>query len=251
MAELFILLSAGLLSGIVNAIAGGGSFISFPALVFVGIPPVFANATNTFASCAGYISGAYAFREELMQNKRVTILYSLMGAFGGAIGGLLLLQFSNAAFSALIPWLLLFATVLFAIGPHLSQWLKRRSTKPSSLLKAYVIGSILIMICSIYGGFFNAGLGIILLSVCALMGFQNMALMNGLKLIISVTVSLSALIVFVWQDMIAWYLGSVLLIGNMLGAYIAARVSRFCSDIVMRSIVLVFSIGMTIYFFSL
>ena len=249
MTEFFTLLAAGLLSGIVNAIAGGGSFISFPALVFVGIPPVFANATNTFASCAGYMSGAYAFREELLTNKHLTILYSTMGILGGAIGGVLLLQFSNDAFSDLIPWLLLFATVLFSIGPYLSQWLKRRATRPSSPLKAYVVGSIFILLCSVYGGFFNAGLGIILLSVCALMGLQNMALMNGLKLLVSVTVSLSALVVFVWQDMIAWYLGSVLLIGNMAGAYLAARISKFCSDKVMRNIVLVFSIGMTMYFF--
>ncbi|MBE1286237.1 MAG: TSUP family transporter [Alteromonadaceae bacterium] len=249
MTEFFILFAAGLLSGTVNAIAGGGSFISFPALVFVGIPPVFANATNTFASCAGYMSGAYAFREELLANKHLTILYSTMGILGGAIGGVLLLQFSNDAFSDLIPWLLLFATVLFVIGPYLSQWLKHRATRPSSPLKANVVGSILMLLCSIYGGFFNAGLGIILLSVCALMGLQNMALMNGLKLLVSVTVSLSALVVFVWQDMIAWYLGSVLLIGNMAGAYLAARISKFCSDMVMRNIVLVFSIGMTMYFF--
>ncbi len=244
-----MLFSAGLLSGIVNAIAGGGSFISFPALVFVGVPPLFANATNTYASCAGYISGAYAFKNELLANKKVTLWFSLAGMLGGILGGYALLQFSNDSFAQLIPWLLLFALVLFVFGPAFNRFLASRRHAGIAANTTGIFGVILILSASIYGGFFNAGLGIILLSFLVILGFNRMALMNGIKLLVSTMVSIFALVIFVYEDMLAWYLGTILLLGNMLGAYVSAIFSQHLSDRIVRNVVIVISTVMTVYFF--
>ena len=189
MFEIMILLLAGVISGVFNAIAGGGSLISFPALVFVGIPPIIANATNTYASCAGYLSGAFAFKKELAKHKRDVIILCLIGLVGGMTGGWLLLQVDTSQFDGMVPWLLLFATLLFICGDRLNTLLKhyfQNHTKHSIL--ASVLGGLSFLLVCIYGGFFNAGLGIILLSTLAITGYTNINLMNGIKLVISAVV---------------------------------------------------------------
>ncbi|MGB3727587.1 MAG: sulfite exporter TauE/SafE family protein, partial [Glaciecola sp.] len=246
--DITILLVAGLVSGIINAIAGGGSLISFPALVFVGVPPLFANATNTYASCAGYLSGCYAFRKSLANHKKQVLIYCLLGLVGGTTGGLLLLQIDVAQFDAFVPWLVLFATLLFIFGERINTLLKSEKTTSTPI---YILGLLSFLLVCVYGGFFNAGLGIILLSTLAIAGYSNINLMNGLKLLVSAIVSIFALVVFIYNDMIAWYLGSILLFGNILGSYFAAVVSQRLSKTLVRNFVIVMSVLMTIYFFSI
>lgn len=248
--EVIFLFLAGFFGGVLNSIAGGGSFITFPALIFVGIPPVIANATNTFASCAGYMSGTYAFRKELAEHKEQLLLIILISLVGGITGAWLLLKTPEAVFRQAIPWLLLFATLLFIFGGKINAIFKDMATNHRH---ASALGGILLLIIllgvAIYGGFFNAGLGIIALSYLALAGYTNINAMNGLKLLISSTVSLIAITLFIYNDVIAWREGTIVLFGTLAGGYVAAHLSRKLSQKQVRRFVIFASIVTTVYFF--
>lgn len=249
--DTLLLLIAGLVGGVVNAIAGGGSFITFPALLMVGVPPISANATNTFASCSGYLSGAYAFRQELARHRDRLPRFIAVSLIGGVAGAWLLLQTPESLFREAIPWLLLFAMLLFIFGNRLNRVLASigRAHRHASAAGAILLGLLLLAV-STYGGFFNAGLGIVILSYLALAGYQDINLMNGLKLMVSSVVSLIAIALFIADGVIAWYAGSVVLVGTLLGGYGAARVSRGLPQAWIRAFVIVAGVGMTVYFFA-
>jgi len=248
--EVVFLFVAGFFGGVLNSIAGGGSFITFPALIFVGIPPIMANATNTFASCAGYMSGTYAFRKEISNHKNELLLITIISLVGGVFGAWLLLQTPESVFREAIPWLMLFATLLFIFGGKINSALKKMALNHQH---ASSIGAVLLLIMlfgvSTYGGFFNAGLGIITLSYLALAGHTNINAMNGLKLLISSTVSLIAIGLFIYNDVIAWYEGTIVLSGTLAGGYLAAHVSRQLPQKHVRNFVIMASIATTLYFF--
>ncbi len=250
MFEIVFLFVAGFLGGIVNSIAGGGSFITFPALLFVGVPPVSANATNTFSSCSGYLSGSYALRKELIAHKHELGRYIIISLLGGIVGAWLLLQTPDDQFRKAIPWLLLFASVLFIWGSSLNSLLKRSASshKHASLVGSILLSLMLLGVC-IYGGFFNAGLGIIILSYLALAGYRDINTMNGIKLLVSTAVSLIAIVLFVIDGVIVWYEGSMLLLGTLAGGYVAAHWSRSLPQRYVRAFVIVSSIAITLYFF--
>lgn len=250
MVELALLFVAGFLGGILNSIAGGGTFITFPALLFFGVPPISANATNTFASCSGYLSGTYAFRHDLKAHKKELPKFILMSFVGGIAGAWLLLQTPETMFREIIPWLLLFATLLFTFGTKLNEVLRQMATrhKHASSIGAILALLILLGVC-VYGGFFNAGLGIISLSYLALTGHTNINAMNGLKLLISSCVSLIAIVLFIYNGSIAWNEGFVVLLGTLMGGYLAARISRHIPQNYVRSFVIIASFTITLYFF--
>jgi uncharacterized membrane protein YfcA len=248
--ELLVLFIAGVCGGVLNSIAGGGSFITFPALLFVGVAPISANATNTFASCAGYLSGSYALRKDLTAYREELPRIVLISLIGGVTGAWLLLETPEARFRQAIPWLLLFATLLFIFGGKLNQTLKKLATRHRHASSLGALSLMLLLLgVSIYGGFFNAGLGIITLSYLALAGHTNINTMNGLKLLVSTTVSLIAMVLFIYHGVIAWYEGSVVLTGTLLGGYVAAHLSRQLPQQYVRSFVVIASTGITLYFF--
>jgi len=248
--ELVFLFLAGFFGGVLNSIAGGGSFITFPALIFVGIPPITANATNTFASCAGYMSGTYAFRKEIALHKEELLRITVISVIGGILGAWLLLQTPETVFKEAIPWLMLFATVLFIFGGQINTGLKKLASRHRH---ASSIGAVLLLIILLgvatYGGFFNAGLGIITLSYLALAGHTNINAMNGLKLLVSSAVSLIAIALFIYSDVIAWHEGTIVLFGTLAGGYGAAHLSRRLPQKHVRNFVIVASIVTTLYFF--
>lgn len=250
MFEIVFLFIAGFLGGILNSVAGGGSFITFPALIFMGIPPVSANATNTFASSAGYFSGTFALRHELIEHKAKLPKILLLSLLGGLAGAYLLLHTSDAVFRKAVPWLLLFATVMFIWGGDVNRWLRQMAShhKHASALGAALLSALLLGV-STYGGFFNAGLGIISLSYLALAGYTNINAMNGIKLLISSAVSVIAVVLFIWDGVIAWYAGTLVLLGTLTGGYFAAHLSRRLPQKGVRAFVIVASIATTFYFF--
>lgn len=248
--ELLVLFIAGVCGGVLNSIAGGGSFITFPALLFVGVAPISANATNTFASCAGYLSGCYALRKDLYAYQEELPRIVLISLLGGVVGAWLLLETPEAQFRQAIPWLLLFATLLFVFGGKLNQTLKKLAAHHRHASSLGVLSLMLLLLgVSIYGGFFNAGLGIITLSYLALAGHTNINTMNGLKLLVSTAVSLIAMVLFIYHGVIAWYEGSVVLTGTLLGGYVAAHLSRQLPQQYVRNVVVIASTGITLYFF--
>ena len=248
--EILFLLLAGFLGGFVNSVAGGGSFITFPALLVVGVPPVSANATNTFASCSGYLSGAYAFRHDLRAHSHELPRFLVLSLLGGIGGAWLLLQTPEWLFRDAIPWLLLFATLLFIFGTRINALFRQLCSMHRHASRA---GRLLLMLIllgiAVYGGFFNAGLGIIILSYLALAGHTDINAMNGLKLLISSAVSLVAIALFIYDGVIAWHQGTLVLLGTLTGGYVAARLSRQLPQAWVRRFVIAASIAITAWFF--
>ncbi len=226
---------AGFLGGMLNAIAGGGSFITLPALIFVGVSPVSANATGTAALLPGYIASAWRFRKDVELPANISFLkISIIAIIGGCLGAIALLMSSEKAFSRLIPWLILFATVAFIVGPRLLQKkipksegavLDHKPTQTKALSSAFII----FCVC-IYGGYFNGGLGIILLAALGLMGQTNLHGMNGLKNVLSAILTAVAVCIYAIGDTISLkyllVLGISAVIGGYLGASIAYRISQ-------------------------
>ncbi|WP_298495278.1 sulfite exporter TauE/SafE family protein [uncultured Maritimibacter sp.] len=223
MLELVILGVAGFATGLLNAVAGGGTFISFPALIYVGIPPIVANATATLAALPGYASSAYAFRDD-MRAEGTLGLPAIIGVtmVGAVIGALLLIVTPGETFVVVVPFLLALATVLFAAGPWLLARIRARGGRDAGPLTSAAA----LLAVSIYGGYFNGGLGIMLLATFGLIGYVNLHGMNGLKNLLSAILSLISAATFVVAGLIAWKPALLLAVAITLGGYIGARVSR-------------------------
>lgn len=250
MFEPIFLIMAGVIGGVINSIAGGGSFVTFPALLAVGVPPVSANATNTFSACAGYLSGAYALKKDLLKYKKELPKLILISVLGGIIGALLLINTPDTVFEKAIPWLMFIATLLFIFGNKINHYLKhigKRNRRMSWIVSAIL--SLFLLAVSVYGGFFNAGLGIITLSYLALAGHTNINIMNGLKLLISSAVSLVAIALFIKNGAIAWHQGLMVLTGTLLGGFLAAHLSKQWPQKYIRIIIIITSCLITVYFF--
>ncbi|ODT70937.1 MAG: permease [Pelagibacterium sp. SCN 63-23] len=245
-----LLLIAGLLGGAVNSLAGGGSFIVFPALLFAGVPPVLANASNTYAALPGYASGAIGYWRAMAPYKDKMIAYGLIAALFGYVGAELLLVVSDALFEQVVPWLMAFAVALFVFGNQINAALRARSGG-GSRMKALGAALLLVLLAAVcvYGGFFNAGLGILLLAFLAMAGMTDIHAMNGLKLYISSVVALVAVARFALNGTIDWYHGSIALVGVTIGGYLAARLAQYIPTMWIRMGVIVYGIGMTGYFF--
>jgi uncharacterized membrane protein YfcA len=245
-----LLLCAGLIAGALNTLAGGGSFVVFPALLAVGVPPVIANASNTYAALPGYASGALGLWKDLRAYKDRLLPYSIVALIFGGLGAELLLHVSNEGFSTIVPWLMLFATVLFAYGGAINRFVVQRA---GGMRGAKLTGTILVFallaVLSVYGGFFNAGLGILLLAFVAVAGMSDIHAMNGMKLWISMVVAIVAVIRFALSGSIDWYFGSIALVGVTVGAYVAARLAHRVPTAYIRRLVILYSAGLTVWFF--
>jgi len=245
-----LLILAGLIGGALNALAGGGSFVVFPALLFAGVPPIAANATNTFAALPGYAAGAAGFWKDIAKQRTQWLLfYGFAAAIGGFLGAELLLTVSDDQFRMAVPWLMAFAVIAFAIGGQVNRWIvSGGGGQNAARVFAAVVAALLLVVC-IYGGFFNAGLGILLLAVLALGGMSDIHAMNGLKLLISTIVAVIAVARFAVGGSIVWYEGVLALIGTTIGGYLAARIAHRIPTAVIRGLVIVYGAVLTAWFF--
>ncbi|HEV2261159.1 MAG TPA: sulfite exporter TauE/SafE family protein [Candidatus Rubrimentiphilum sp.] len=235
---------AALAGGAINAVAGGGSFLTFPALLFAGVPAIPANATNNTAMWLGVVASARGYREEVRAYRFVLLpglIASVVGALGGAI---LLLHTPEVIFRRMIPWLLLFATVVFAISPWLTA--RHSSTRPRPHSPLQLSAQFLV---AIYGGYFGAGMGILMLAILAFSGLPNLNAMNGLKTVLSVAINGVAIIPFVIVGIIVWQIALLMAIFTVLGGYFGARFFRRVPSRVTRVIVLCIGAAMSAYFF--
>ncbi len=244
MLDLVLLFLAGLVGGALNAVAGGGTFITFPALVASGIPVVMANATSTIAAMPGYFSAAIGFLPELRQiERRLLVRLTLQTVIGGIIGSGLLLVSSNEIFAILVPFLLLGATLAFICAAPLRNWAARNR----NLVTPFGVGTMLPV--AIYGGYFNGGLGIVLLALFSLWGMTDLHQMNGLKNWLSFAISVIALVIFAAGGQIAWFACIVMSVGTIIGGYLGAPLSRRIPIPVLRALIAVIGFGMTAVFF--
>jgi uncharacterized membrane protein YfcA len=248
--QAILLFFAAMIAGALNSVAGGGSFISFPALLFTGIPPKLANATNTIALWPGSVASVNAYREEI--KKPFALRFWLMGisVIGGLLGAILLLVTPEATFGLLLPWLLLFALLLFIYGKKLSGALRDTVTKlkvPTWATTLLILAAQLFV--AVYGGFFGGGIGIMMLAVLSLAGMDNIHTMNGIKTLLATCINGIAVLAFVVTQQVVWGPGVVMIIGAVLGGYFGAYYAQKISPVRLRQFVIVVGIVMTAYFF--
>lgn len=207
------------LAGVLNAVAGGGSFLTFPALVWAGVPPIAANATSAIAVSPGYLGSTLGFRPELRELPASRLRQEvLVAALGGLTGAGLLLLTPGRLFSGLVPWLLLLATLLFALAPRLSR-LGQGQGHPGWRLPG-------LLAVSIYGGYFNGGLGIMLMALYSLAGEQRLNTVNALKNLNSFVLSLLSVAAFAWAGAIVWPQAVWMMTLATLGGWLGARWAR-------------------------
>ena len=241
--ELSLLASASFIAGIINSIAGGGSFLTFPALVFTGVPTIAANATSAVAVFPGYLSGALGFSKELKEYPKSKFLLLITLSIVSGIGGSLLLLITPASvFSYIIPWLLGFATLLFAFGDFVAKWAKKNSNSNGFL------GNLTTLIVCIYGGYFNGGLGIILLALFSTLGMRDIHLMNGLKNIMSFALSAASVVTFAIAGIVFWQQAIIMMIAATIGGYFGVVVARKLSKDTIRMIIVIIGLIMTVIF---
>jgi uncharacterized membrane protein YfcA len=241
---------AGALGGAINAVAGGGSFVAFPALLFSGVPPVPANATNTLALWVGTTASGGAYREKLNIARRVMIPLVVTSVIGGLAGALLLIKTPAQTFLRVLPWLLLGATLLFAFGKHLTGRISASISHDAS--NASVVGaSIFELIVAVYGGYFGGGIGIMNLAMLAALGMTDIHAMNKLKVVLGGVINGVAAITFIITGAIVWPQAIVMTAGSLVGGYSSAHYAQKLPQAWVKAFVILVGTAMTIYFFIL
>jgi len=242
-ADAILLFVAGFLSGVVNAIAGGGTFLTFGAMTLIGLPPIVANATSAITQFPGYVTSSLAYAREIRADWKEALLLGVLSLVGGLAGALLLLSFSNPSFRALVPWLLLAATAIFAAGPYL----KPRTLSPEKPVSP--LGLFSQFVTSIYGGFFGAGMGIMTLAVLGLTKGGDYHRLNALKNFLAVVIAGMAIVVFASGNVVGWPQAAVMVPAAALGGYSGVWAARRVAQPVIRGLVVAVGIALTAYYF--
>jgi uncharacterized protein len=241
---------AGALGGAINAVAGGGSFVAFPALLFTGVPPVAANATNTLALWVGTTASGGAYRKQLNIPSRVMVPLIATSVIGGVVGAFLLIKTPAQTFLRVLPWLLLGATLLFAFGKHLTGHISAGIFRESS--NSAVAGAAIFELgVAVYGGYFGGGLGIVNLAMLAALGMTDIHAMNKLKVILGAVINGVAAVAFIATGFILWPQAGVMTAGAVLGGYGSAHYAQKLSQLWIRGFVILIGALMTVYFFVL
>jgi uncharacterized protein len=248
LANAIFLFFAGALGGAMNAVAGGGSFVSFPALLFTGVAPIPANATNTLSLWVGTAASSGAYRKRLNLPLRIIIPLLVMSFIGGLAGALLLIHTPAHTFLQILPWLMLGATLLFAFGRLLAGRIAAGIThEPGNA--AIALAAIFELFVAVYGGYFGGGIGIMNLALLAALGMTDIHAMNALKTVLVTVINGVAAATFVASASIVWPQALVMIPGAVVGGYSAAHFAQKMPQRLVRAIVLAIGSGMTIYFF--
>lgn len=251
--QLLIVALAAVAAGFVNAIAGGGSLISFPALTAVGLPAVMANVTNTVALLPGYGGAALGQRRDLRGQRRRLRLLLPASVLGGLLGAGLLLISSAALFARLVPWLILLGTGLLAMQKPLRRWLTERDMPADPTVKPVVRQEMLcaaaVFLAAIYGGYFGAGLGVILLAVLALLLDGSLTRLNGLKQVLSLQVNLAAALLFFFSPQLNRTAALVMAAGSMLGGVLGGGLASRVNPERLRGLVVMLGLVLAVLFF--
>jgi uncharacterized membrane protein YfcA len=242
------LVATSFIAGWINAMAGGGSFISFPAMLAIGVPPIQANATNTVALWPGQVTSIWALRTDLRRDLVAVVLSaSIVGGIGGAV---VLLITPQITFMRMVPWLLLVASLLFWVSGPISRWLRRRTETPHVPHKPSMpVLFFAIIPVTFYIGYFGAGAGFLLMSALALFGIEEMHQLNSLKVLAACTSNFCAVVTFIFGGAIVWHYCIVSMAFAAIGGYVGAQYARRMNAEVLRTIVVVTGCTMAAYFF--
>ena len=244
MSSYLLLAISAFAAGLINSVAGGGSFFTFPALVFTGVPSIIANASSTMALLPGILASAWAYRHDFKKSQDFPFVPMLIVSFAGGIAGALLLLYTpQRAFDGMISWLMLGSTLLFTFGPQLSPILARViHIGPVALLCIHAL-------VSVYGGYFGGAIGILMLAAWSLFGLKDIHMMNANRTLLGAAMNGVAVILFIIAGKIWWPQTLVMLVAAVIGGYVGAHYARRADPRYIRVAVTVISAAITIAFF--
>jgi uncharacterized membrane protein YfcA len=242
------LVTASFIAGVMNAMAGGGSFISFPAMMAMGVLPIAANATNTVALWPGQLTSVAKLRADLRRDLLPIIIAASI--LGGISGALVLLKTKQITFLHILPWMLLSASLLFGISGPISRWLRSRSIEhhPQKTPALLPLFCVLLPVC-FYIGYFGAGAGFLVMSALALFGVEEMHQLNSLKVLAACLSNFCAVLTFIFSGAVIWHYCLISMVFAALGGYLGALYARRMNSNVLRVIVVVTGCIMAAYFF--
>lgn len=239
-----LLFASGFLASAVNAVAGGGTLFTFTALVASGLDPLSANATNAVAVWPGRVTAVLPYRARLGEiGKRALWIRTGIAFIGGGLGALLLLGTSDALFTTLVPWLLLLATLLFAAGPALE-----RRARATRLAREPVARGTEFLFAT-YGGFFGAGLGVLLMAALNILGVRDPQDANAQKNMLSTIITTVSVAIFVFADLVEWSSAAVVVAGSLIGGYQGSKLAQRLSPVILRTLVIVVGLALSAYYF--
>lgn len=238
------------MGGVLNALAGGGSFITFPTLLFLGMPPVQANATNTVAMWTGLLASGGAYLRKLEAPRPLLVALVVTSVLGGLVGGLLLLHTPQHTFLHMVPWLLFGATLLFIFGNRLRR-LGRGDARQGlrSSPAAITLASAFESLVGIYGGYFGGGIGFMNLGMLSVLGMKEIHPMNALRTLLAVTINVAAVATFIISGAVFWRECVVMMAGALLGGWFGARLAQRADPRKIRYFIIALGLGMSLYFF--
>ncbi|MCC6415696.1 MAG: sulfite exporter TauE/SafE family protein [Opitutaceae bacterium] len=233
--------------GAVNSVAGGGTFLTFPILIMGGLSPLSANIMSTIALWPGSVSSAYTYRKQLPGDREWLFAFAAVSMLGGAIGTIVLLVSPEVVFERLVPWLLLFATLVFTFGGRGISWCRQFGAAHGANRS---LGLALQFAIALYGGYFGAGLGILMLAMLQVMGLSHIHQMNALKTLLGSVINASAVVIFAMSGKVIWEVAAVMVAGAVIGGHLGARLALRVSPDTVRRAVIVIGFLMTAYFFA-
>lgn len=247
-----LLFFSALLGGVLNSVAGGGSFFTFPALIFSGISSIAANATSTIALWPGSIASMSAYRKQFEFNTRLVLILTIISIIGGALGAFTLLHIPPYVFDSFIPYLLLTATLILWFGKKLKNVLSIPIESESLIYsrKSIVILTLAQLIIAFYGGFFGGGIGILMLATLGLMGITDIHRMNAIKVLLAAVINGTAVVTFLFSNIVQWPSAFIMIIGAILGGYGGAKYAQKINPAFVRAFVIFCGLGLSIYFFA-
>lgn len=251
MIEILLLLGAGFLVGIMNAIAGGGVLLAFPVLLSTGLSPLVANVSASVAVLPGLLSSSFGYRSYIKRIYRPYLLLLIPCLIGSIVGALLLIRTPSSNFDALVPWLVLFAVTLFAFQPYLHRKVAVQNAKKKhrSAVKPLILLSLAVIPLAIYGGYFGAGFGFIMLAFLGFSGMHNIHKMNGLKNLASAVIAITTIAVVIPSDLINWRVAGIMAIGSLVGGFVGTRIAVRVPSQLLRFVVIGIGVSTVVYLF--
>lgn len=242
--DLPLLFLAGLITGVMNAVAGGGSFVAFPALLFTGVPVIAANVTTTVATVPGQFASVWAYRHDIRAATQFDIrLLLAVSVAGGLVGAVILLATPSAVFAGILPWLMLLATAIFIFG----------NFAPQTVLQRFTLGMRGVLVAqfaiAIYGGYFGAGIGFMMLAALTLYGMRDIHAMNGLKLVLALCMTLVSSAAFVFAGKVYWTQALVMCVATLIGGYGGAHGAKRVKPEIVKLFIALLGVCLTVYFF--
>jgi uncharacterized membrane protein YfcA len=237
---------AGFTAGAINSIAGGGTNVSFPALLWLGLPPVVANATSAVSLWPGSLAGAWGFRKALASARRAWFALLVPSVIGGAIGALLVVRLPTSVFAGVVPWLVLASTLLFAVNTWRRQRMGDRAAAPPAMSHRSLAAALLVQLAiAVYGGYFGAGIGILMLLSLGLTGVDRLDVANGLKNLFAAAINGAAIVYFIASGAVSWGTVPVMAVGAVGGGLVGARIALRMAPLTLRWAIVAIGLLMT------